>query len=71
MRAGVVTDERYNKNGLLVSVDEYREILDDYASTEEQIKKRLEFLEALCRNVAKSELENYVNEAKKRKAHSN
>lgn len=71
MEAAVVADERYNKSKPLVSVGEYRKMLDDNISTEEQIRKRLEFLEALCRNVAKSELENYVNEAKKRKAHTN
>lgn len=36
----------------------YREILNDYRSTEEQITKRLQYLEAFCRNVIRSELEN-------------
>lgn len=34
--------------------------MNDYISSEEQIKKRLEYLEALCRNVIKLEIENYV-----------
>lgn len=40
----------------LVSVEEYRAILNDRKSTDEQIKKRLTYLEALCRNVIKLEL---------------
>jgi hypothetical protein len=56
---------------MVISVEEYRKILNDFSSTEEQIKKRLEFLEALCRNVAKLELENYVNKAKNRTINSN
>lgn len=56
---------------MVISIEEYRKILNDFSSTEEQIKKRLEFLEALCRNVAKLELENYVNKAKNRTVHAN
>lgn len=47
-----------------VSVEEYRKILNDYESTEEQIKKRLQFLEAFCENIIKLELENYVRKNK-------
>lgn len=39
---------------------EYRKITNDYISSEEQIKKRLEYLEALCRNVIRDELEKYA-----------
>jgi len=44
----------------MLSIKEYREILNDEESTDEQIKKRTEYLEALCRNVIKIEIENYV-----------
>lgn len=42
-----------------VTVEEYRKLLNDYISSEEQIIKRLQYLEALCRNNIKSELEKY------------
>ncbi|NQV13387.1 MAG: hypothetical protein HQ530_03730 [Parcubacteria group bacterium] len=44
----------------IVTVEEYRELLDDYKSTDEQIKSRLKYLEAFCRNVIKLELEKHV-----------
>lgn len=45
----------------VVSVMEYRTMLGDYKSTDEQILGRLRYLEALCRNVIRTELENYVD----------
>jgi hypothetical protein len=50
----------------MVSVEEYRKLLSDYTSTEEQIKKRLNYLEAFCRNIIKFELEKYVKEKSKK-----
>ena len=41
-----------------VSVEDYRKILDDSKSTDEQIKKRLEYLEAFCNNIIRMEIEN-------------
>lgn len=49
---------------MVVTVDEYRKILDDKDSSDEQITKRIQYIEALCRNIAKQELENYVNQNK-------
>ncbi len=45
----------------VVSIAEYRKMLKDNKSTDEQILDRLRYLEALCRNVIRDELENYVN----------
>lgn len=44
---------------MAITVTEYRQILNDQTSTEEQIKKRLQYLESFCRNVIKLEFENY------------
>ena len=44
----------------MVTIDEYRQILKDYKSTDEQIKKRLEYIEALCRNVIRQEIQNHA-----------
>lgn len=41
-----------------VSVEDYRKILDDNKSTDEQIKKRLEYLDAFCNNIIRMEIEN-------------
>lgn len=48
----------------LVSVEEYRTLLNDRTSSDEQVVKRLTYLEAFCRNVARMELEKYVKEIK-------
>ena len=43
-----------------VQVDEYRELFGDWCSTDEQIIKRLQYMEAFCRNIIKPELKSYV-----------
>jgi len=48
--------EAYNKQEPIISIEQYRRLLNDYQSSEEKILKRLRFLEALCRNVIKTEL---------------
>lgn len=40
----------------MVTIKEYREILSDKESTDEQVQKRLQYLEALCQNIISSEL---------------
>jgi hypothetical protein len=49
-----------------ISIQEYRKIMSDETSTDDQILKRLNYLEALCRNVIKQELENFQKNAPKR-----
>lgn len=44
----------------MVTIAEYRKALNDQRSSDEQIKQRLEYLEALLRNVIQSELASYV-----------
>ena len=45
----------------VVSISEYRKLLKDNTSTDEQILRRLQYLEALTRNVIREELKNYVD----------
>jgi hypothetical protein len=45
---------------LVISVGEYRELTNDYVSTEENIKHRIQYLQALTSNVIKIELKKYV-----------
>ena len=49
----------------MVTVEEYRKMLKDYISTEEQITKRIVYLEAFCRNIIKNEIEKHVKEKRK------
>jgi len=48
------------QNGTVVSVTEYRKLLGDYKSTDEQIVERLQFLEAFCRNIIKPIIKTYA-----------
>ena len=52
------------KSNSLVSIAEYRKILKDYHNTDEIVIKRLEYLEAFTRNIAKEELRRYIIESK-------
>lgn len=56
---------------MIVSVEEYRKMLNDQTSTEERIRERVEFLESFCRNLAKFELEHYVHQITKKRASTN
>lgn len=40
---------------------EYRKILNDYSTSDNVILKRLDYLDALCRSIIRTELENYVS----------
>lgn len=43
-----------------VTVEEYRQILDDRTSPDAKIEKRLRYLEAFCRNVIRNELQKHA-----------
>ena len=49
---------------LVISVGDYRRITNDNKSTDEQIKKRIQYLQALSSNVIKNELKSYVKSKK-------
>lgn len=42
-----------------MTVQEYRKIMNDDISTDERVQERINYLEALCRNIIKNELGNY------------
>ena len=42
-----------------MKIEEYRKILKDDVSSDEQIQERLDYLEAFCSNVIRIELEKY------------
>ncbi len=45
----------------MVTIEEYRKMLNDRTSSDEQIKSRLDYLEGFCRNIIKAELQAYAN----------
>lgn len=45
----------------MVTIEKYREILNDRTSSDSQIKECLQYLEAFCKNVIDMEIENYIN----------
>lgn len=62
----VNASERYNDKRPVFSVAEYRKLLKDRESTDEQIRKRIEYLELLCRDVIGFELQMYAKNQRKR-----
>jgi hypothetical protein len=48
----------------IVSVAEYRKILNDHTSSDQRIIERLQYLEAFCRNIIKPQLQTYVQQEK-------
>lgn len=45
------------KQNAIMSIEEYRKELSDFTSTDEKIVERIVFMEAMCRNVIRIELE--------------
>ena len=48
----------------MVTIEEYRKMLNDRTSLDEQIKARLDYLEGFCRNIIRAELQAYVDTKK-------
>lgn len=48
----------------VISVDEYRSLVNDFVSSEDKIITRINYLTAFCRNMARTELDSYVNKIK-------
>jgi len=53
----ILDDVTNEKPKTVVSVEEYRRVTDDNISTDERIIERLQYLEALCRNIIKAEIQ--------------
>lgn len=49
------------KDGMVVSIAEYRQLLGDDKSSDERIVERLQYLEAFFRNIIKLEIKKYEN----------
>lgn len=41
-----------------ISIKEYRKLMNDDISSDDQIRKRIQYLEAFCRNIIQIELKN-------------
>lgn len=51
----------------MLSVAEYRKMLNDYVSSEENIKQRINYIEAFCRRIIKNEIQGYAKEIPEQK----
>jgi len=50
-----------------VTIQDYRKIMNDELSTDKQIEKRIQYLDAFCRNIIKAELSKFLAKNKKQK----
>lgn len=46
----------------VMRIEEYRKIMGDEESTDEKIQFRIDFLDALCRNIIRNTLDTYKKE---------
>ncbi len=44
----------------IISISEYRKLLDDNTSSDEEINKKVTYLEAFCRNIVRQDLEKFL-----------
>ena len=44
----------------IISVSEYRKLLNDYATSDERIRERVAYIALFCRRIVRSDLEKYV-----------
>lgn len=49
----------------ILSIEEYRRLLHDEVSTDEQIRRRIDYLESLSRDIIRAELKAYVQGKRK------
>lgn len=52
------------KGPTLLTVERYRQLTGDTISPEEQVIRRLQFLDSLCRNIIKDEIQKYEQSQK-------
>ena len=50
----------------IITIEDYRKILDDRESSDHQIIQRLQYLEAFCRNIIQDDLEKYVSKTRRK-----
>lgn len=44
----------------MVTIEEYRKILNDYKSSEEQIEAKINFITKICQNIIRDEINAYA-----------
>ena len=53
------------KSKSVVSVEEYRQLTNDFTSSAERIEERVQYLESFCRNIIRPELQKIYEQSKK------
>lgn len=56
--------KRINGNNKGVSIETYRKILNDYETPDQKVQERLDYIESLCRNVIRMELDKLKEQPK-------
>ncbi len=54
-----------DKSKSVISVEEYRQLTNDFTSSAERIEERVQYLESFCRNIIKPELKKIYEQSKK------
>ena len=54
-----------DKSKSVISVEEYRQLTNDFISSAERIEERVQYLESFCRNIIKPELKKIYEQSKK------
>ena len=54
-----------DKSKSVISVEEYRQLTNDFTSSAERIEERVQYLESFCRNIIRPELQKIYVESKK------
>ncbi len=49
-----------SRNHDIISISEYRKILNDNKSSDEEVRKKVTYLEAFCRNIVRQDVEKFV-----------
>jgi hypothetical protein len=58
--AGRIGNAEHNDKSPVLSVAEYRKLLNDYVTSDERVTERIEFFERFIGNIIAAELERYV-----------
>lgn len=48
----------------MITVKRYREVMNDYSTSDDEIKKKIEYIKNFCRGIIKLELNKYENRKK-------
>ncbi|KND49532.1 MAG: hypothetical protein AB203_00425 [Parcubacteria bacterium C7867-008] len=51
----------------IIKIERFRNILNDYRSSDEEVLEQLRYLEEFCRTITRNEIDSYVQKAQTKK----